>query len=69
MLMVIGAAIFAVGLLLRYAPGLFSWFGNLPGDIRYEGERSRVFFPITSMIIVSIALTAVVNLIRLWRGR
>jgi hypothetical protein len=67
--MLAGAAIFAVGLLLRYAPGVFAWFGNLPGDIRYEGERTRVFFPITSMIVISVALTVVVNLARLWRGR
>jgi hypothetical protein len=67
--MLVGAAVFAAGLLLRHAPGLFAWFGNLPGDIRYEGERSRVFIPITSMIVVSVAATVIVNLIRLWRGR
>lgn len=67
--MLVGAAVFAVGLLLRYAPGMFSWFGNLPGDLRYVGERSRVSIPITSMIVVSVAATVIVNLIRLWRGR
>jgi hypothetical protein len=67
--MLIGAAIFATGLILRFAPGLLAWFGKLPGDIRYEGERSRFFFPITSMIVVSVVLTAIVNLIRIWRGR
>jgi hypothetical protein len=67
--MLVGAVLFVGGLLLRYVPGLFAWFGNLPGDVRFEGERSRVFFPITSMIIISVALTAIVNLIRIWRGR
>lgn len=61
--MVIGAAVLVVGALVRFAPGLFSWFGNLPGDIRFEGESSRVFIPITSMIVVSIALTLIVNVV------
>ena len=56
-LMLAGALLLAVGLLLYIAPGLFNWFGRLPGDIRIEGERGRVFIPLTSMIIVSLALT------------
>jgi hypothetical protein len=47
--------------------GPLGWFGRLPGDIRFEGGNSRVYIPITSMLIVSVALTVVVNLIRrLW---
>jgi len=60
--MLIGASVLVLGALVRFAPGLFTWFGNLPGDIRIENEGSRVFVPITSMIVVSIALTLVVNL-------
>jgi hypothetical protein len=63
LLMLVGAAVLVVGALVRFAPGLFSWFGNLPGDIRIEGENSRVFVPITSMIVVSVALTLVVNVV------
>ena len=62
LLMTIGAGLVVVGALLRFAPGLFSWFGNLPGDIRFEGESSRVYIPITSMIVVSVLLTVIVNL-------
>jgi hypothetical protein len=63
LLMIVGAAFLVVGALVRYAPGLFAWFGNLPGDIRIEGENTRVFIPITSMIIISVVLTVVVNLV------
>lgn len=62
-LMLIGGILLVIGALVRFVPGLFSWFGNLPGDIRIEGEGSRVFIPITSMIIVSVVLTIVVNLV------
>ncbi len=46
------------------APGLLNWFGKLPGDIRIESERSRTFIPITSMIVLSVVLTILVNLFR-----
>ncbi|NDJ77650.1 MAG: DUF2905 domain-containing protein [Chloroflexi bacterium] len=37
--------------------------GHLPGDIRMEGENYSCFFPLTSMIIISVLLTLVVNII------
>lgn len=61
--MLLGAALLVIGALVRFAPGLFAWFGHLPGDIRIENENSTVFIPITSMIVVSIGLTLVVNLV------
>ncbi len=63
--MVLGGVLVVVGVLMRFAPGLFSWFGNLPGDIRIEAEGSRVFIPITSMVVVSIGATLIYNLIAL----
>lgn len=68
-LIVIGASLLVIGVALRYFPGLFSWFGNLPGDIRRETENTTVFIPITSMLVVSVVLTIVLNLVgRLFRG-
>ena len=60
---VCGVALLAIGLALQFAPGLVSWFGRLPGDIYIEREGTRVFIPITSMIILSLALTLLVNLL------
>jgi len=62
-LIIIGILITLVGLVLVVAPGLVSWFGKLPGDIRVQGEKGGVYFPITSMIIVSIVLTIIMNLL------
>jgi hypothetical protein len=62
-LIVLGLVLVAVGLAVIYAPGLLNWFGKLPGDIRIESENSRTFIPITSMIIVSVVLTLVLNLL------
>lgn len=44
--------------------GGFSWFGHLPGDIRIEGESTRVYVPIVSMLIVSLVLSVVLYVIR-----
>ena len=62
-LIAVGIALLTVGVLVIYAPWLLSWFGRLPGDIRIEGERGGFFFPLTSMIIISVILTVVLNLI------
>lgn len=57
-----GASLILIGLLIY--SGAFNWFGRLPGDIRYEGEHTRVYVPIVSMLIISIALSLIVYLIR-----
>ena len=59
-----GIILIVIGLVLYFAPGVLYWFGRLPGDIRIEREHSKVYIPITSMVLVSIILTIVVNLIR-----
>jgi hypothetical protein len=58
----VGIAIVVVGLLI-WSGGL-SWFGRLPGDIRIERPGLRIYFPITSCIVVSIALSLIVGIVR-----
>lgn len=62
LLMLMGAALLLLGLMLSAAPKLFGWLGRLPGDIRIEGANGTIFIPITSMIIVSIVASIVLNL-------
>jgi hypothetical protein len=57
-----GVCLVIIGLLI-YSGGL-NWFGRLPGDIRYEGERTRIYFPIVSMLIISLALSLIFYLLR-----
>jgi len=37
--------------------------GHLPGDIRIQTENFTCFFPLTTMIIVSVVLTIILNLV------
>ena len=57
-----GICLIVVGLLIF--SGGFNWFGKLPGDIHYEGERAQVYMPIVSMLLVSLALSLIFYLIR-----
>ncbi len=61
-LILAGLLLLVLGVLLTLVPGLFSWFGHLPGDLRREGEHGSLFIPVTSMIIVSIVISILVNL-------
>ncbi|MFO7876026.1 MAG: DUF2905 domain-containing protein [Desulfovermiculus sp.] len=64
MLIFAGLILVALGAIMHFAPWLLSWFGKLPGDIRIESGRTRVFIPITSMIVVSIVLSVLISIFR-----
>ena len=57
-----GVCLIGLGLLI-YSGGL-SWFGRLPGDIRYEGDHVQVYVPIVSMLIISLVLSLLFYLLR-----
>jgi hypothetical protein len=63
LLVIMGGAFLVVAGVLVYS-GALNWFGRLPGDIRYEGEHTRVYVPIVSMLIISIALSLILYLVR-----
>jgi len=66
-----GAVLLLAGVVLLAVQrlGIFSWVGHLPGDIRLEGRNWTFYFPLTTCILLSVLLTLVVALIRLWSGR
>jgi len=59
-----GAIIVVVGLLVYFFHDKLHWIGRLPGDIRVEKGNFRFYFPITTMILLSLLLTLVINIIR-----
>ncbi len=68
-LILAGLGIALLGVVLMVFPRALSWFGRLPGDIRTE----TVFFPVTSMLLVSGVSTLLLNLLTWllawWRSR
>jgi len=61
-LILLGILMVIIGLLLKL--GVLGWLGNLPGDIQVKRDGFRFYFPITSMILVSVVLSLLLSLIR-----
>jgi hypothetical protein len=59
---VVGVCVIVIGLLIYW--GGLNWFGKLPGDIRYESGRVQIYMPIVSMLIVSLAISLILYLLR-----
>jgi Protein of unknown function (DUF2905) len=59
---VLGVLIVLLGVVVYY--GALDWFGRLPGDIRYERGNTRVYFPLASMLLISIVLSLLLSLFR-----
>jgi hypothetical protein len=60
----IGIAVIVIGVLIYFLNDKLHWIGRLPGDIRVERENFRFYFPIVTMIVISVVLTIVINLIK-----
>jgi hypothetical protein len=56
-LIIIGICLVIVGLFAEY--GIRIPFGRLPGDIKIQKENFTFYFPITSMILLSVLLTGI----------
>ena len=67
-LIVIGFACVIIGIIFYFSGNKLSFLGRLPGDIRVERENFRFYFPITTMIILSILLSIIIRLIGMWRS-
>ncbi len=62
-LLLIGAAILgAAGLVILLAGRL--GLGRLPGDIFIQRENVTFYFPLATMLIISVILTIIANLVR-----
>lgn len=68
LLVIIGLSIALGGLAIWLAARWLPWLGRLPGDVRIEGENYRIYFPLATMILLSILGTILLNIIvRLFR--
>lgn len=61
-LIMIGVLLIMIGVIWLLFPNAFSWIGNMPGDIKHTSDNTRVYFPVVTMIIISIVATILLNL-------
>lgn len=62
--LIVGAGVFLVVVGLLLWSGALAWFGRLPGDIRIERDTVRVYIPLVSMLLVSVALIILLYIVR-----
>ena len=58
-LMVSGLILLLIGAVWHLAPGLFSWIGKLPGDLRIQRGNGTIFIPLGTMLVISLALNVI----------
>ena len=63
-IILIGIIIIITGILVYFFHDFFKWFGKLPGDIRIEKKNFSFYFPVVTMIIISVIVTILFNVIR-----
>ena len=59
----VGVILVVLGLCVWLLGDRLTWFGRLPGDIVIERPNFRFYFPLTTMIILSLALSLIVSII------
>jgi hypothetical protein len=62
-LIILGAAIMAMGLLLTFAGRLPFRIGRLPGDILIRGKHSVFYFPLATGLLLSLLLSLILWLL------
>ncbi|MFW6328161.1 MAG: DUF2905 domain-containing protein [Bacteroidota bacterium] len=60
----LGILLLLSGIMLMFFKDKLTWLGKLPGDIRIERDNFKFYFPITTMLLISVAISLLVHLIR-----
>lgn len=63
-LLIIGVVLALLGAVIWLLGDKLHWFGSLPGDIRVERDNFKFYFPITTMILLSIGISFLIWLFR-----
>lgn len=61
-LVIAGLVLLAAGLFLHFGPSV-PFLGKLPGDLRIDRPGIRIYVPITSCVVLSLALSGVLWLL------
>ena len=58
----IGLVITAIGALVYLFGNYLGWLGKTPLDFSYKSDNVSIYFPLGTMLIISIVLTFILNL-------
>ena len=60
----IGLTITITGIFIYFFSGYLGWIGKTPLDFSYKSDNVKIYFPIGTMMIISIVLTFIFNLFK-----
>ena len=63
-IIIVGVLIVVTGIIIYFLHDKLNWIGRLPGDISIEKGNFRFYFPVVTMILLSVLVTIIVNIIR-----
>lgn len=64
LVIIAGIVIILIGIIIYFAGDKLNFFGRLPGDVNVEKENFKLYFPITTMILLSIVVSLILWIIR-----
>lgn len=62
LVLIVGVALVFLGGVIMLA-GRLPWIGQLPGDFHFRRGNTTIYFPLMTMILISIILTIILNLL------
>ncbi|HEX8355922.1 MAG TPA: DUF2905 domain-containing protein [Segetibacter sp.] len=63
-IVIAGLVIVLAGLAVYFFHNKLHWLGRLPGDISIEKGNFKFYFPLVTMLLLSMLLTIIINIIR-----
>ena len=67
LLIFLGTALVAAGIVVMLLARMNLPLVRLPGDIVYRGKNTTVYFPLATSVAVSVVLSIVLYLVSRWR--
>ena len=62
MLIISGLLLLAAGVLLWFFPGIFRYFGRLPGDFRFKSGHTEIYFPLSTGLLISLIISLLLRI-------
>ncbi len=66
-ILIISGIVFVLIGMALYLGANLSWLGKLPGDIRIIRPGYRLYFPVTTCIILSMLISLILYLMKMFR--
>jgi len=61
-IILVGVVLVIFGSIWYFLGDKLSFIGNLPGDIRYESDNFRFYFPFTTMVLISVIINVIIRI-------